>query len=571
MAYKKLWEPARVREVLTTESRQKARALFLQTHRPFQRIRLDFSKEGQAAGCFITEEELRALVQAGRIDAHNRLFLIVGEAGSGKSELCQWLEYRADESRHLAVHIPRSMTSAAHVTALLRERLGTPAAAAASSRAPLRDQAAYVALSAVVLLYEHMPPALHPPDRWAELLRSEPLQQLLIEHLSAAAAGHWAHTLLGSEQDVAALCASNALAVAAAQLPAVAQALRRLLGRALEQTLWLGDVRALLSSLSEQAIARGQRPLLLLEDITAFQLLGDRLLDHLLDLSSGHIDAVIGITTGYERSRLAEVALTNDLTHVHHRLTARCVLTDEQGRAYGFEDDLIAFTRGYLQAIRGQRRATSPFGDGLYPFTETALQRSLLALHEEGNPRQTPRLFLEHVLGAALLSDDTPPQALDRSAYLIRPPLLCRSDHADPALQSLLRWYGEARERHIVLDAKIARAFGVAIPADLLVDGRVQVERAYVPQIASITPATPGWQTELRELQTWLSNGGLYPSREILKRGIERVLLSLGDPRALSSPHALSLTKAEIYYSRGDEYLPIVLGRESGDQPSSEA
>lgn len=571
MAYKKLWDAARVREVLTTESRQKARALFLQTHRPFQRMRLDFSKEGQAAGSFITEEELRALVQAGPLDAHNRLFLIVGEAGSGKSELCQWLEYSADPARHLAVHIPRSMTSAAHVTALLRERLGTASAHAAPGRAPLSDQAAYVAHSAVVLLYEHAPPALAPLDRWAELLRADPLRQLLLEHLSAAATGNWSHMLLGAEQAVAELCDDGNLPVNPAQLPAVAQALRRLLGRALEQTLWLGDVRALLTSLSEQAIASGRRPLLLLEDITAFQLLGDRLLDHLLDLSSGHSDAVIGITTGYERSRLAEVALSNDLTHVHHRLTARCVLTDEQGRAYGFEDDLVDFTRGYLHAVRGQRRTAPPFGNGLYPFTETALHRALLALHEEGNPRQTPRLFLEHVLGAALLSADTPPQALDRSAYLIRPPLLCRSDIADPALQSLLRWYGEASERHIWLDTNIADAFGVAIPSSLLTDGMIQVERAYVPQVVSITPTAAGWQTELRELQTWLSDGGLYPSREILKRGIERVLLSLGDPRSLSSPHSLSLIKAEIYYSRGDEYLPIVLGRESGDQPSSEA
>src|SRR5690349_4259076 len=119
MIYQKLWDDARIREVLTTESRQKARELFLQTHRPFQRIRLDFSKEDGCAGVFITEEDLRLRVQSGPLSAHNRLFLIVGEAGSGKSELCQWLEYTADLDHRLPIHIPRSMTSAAHVVRLL--------------------------------------------------------------------------------------------------------------------------------------------------------------------------------------------------------------------------------------------------------------------------------------------------------------------------------------------------------------------------------------------------------------------------------------------------------------------
>jgi hypothetical protein len=47
-------------------------------------------------------------------------------------------------------------------------------------------------------------------------------------------------------------------------------------------------------------------------------LLGDQLLDYLLDLTSGHFDAVIGITTGYDRTCLASAALMGDLTYVHH-------------------------------------------------------------------------------------------------------------------------------------------------------------------------------------------------------------------------------------------------------------
>lgn len=572
MVYLKLWDAERVRAVLTTESRQKTRELFLQTHQPFRRIRLDFCKESGAVGGFITEDDLRAIVQAGPLNAHNRLFLISGEAGSGKSELCQWLEYTTDHDLRMPIHIPRSMTSAAHVAALLREKIGGDIVRPALQRVPLETQAEYIALSAVILLYEQSSPVLTPLDRYADLLASLPLKRAIAAHLRAAAEGVWAHALLGDTAEVAELCSEHALNIPPEQLQVVTRALRHLLGRALEQTLWLGDVRALLASLSECAVARGRRPLLLLEDVTAFQLLGDRLLDHLLDLTSGHFDAVIGVTTGYERTRLTSATQMGDLTHVHHRLQGRCVLTDEQGRAYGFEDDLIAFTRGYLRAVRGVAPTQVPFGDDLYPFTETALRRALAALHEEGSPRQTPRLFLEHVLGTALLASDIPPVIFDQSPYLLRPPTHFRRDSVgDARLQSLLRWYGEIGDRSIVLDHTIAEAMGVPVPPHLLIDGQVQAQRAYVPQLPEQAAISPDWQLELRELQAWLSNGGIYPSRETLKRGIERALLSLGDPRALGSPHSLSLAKAEIVYARGDERLPIVLGRESGDQPSTEA
>lgn len=574
MIYPTCWEAARVREVLTTESRQKARELFLHTHRPFRRIRVDFCKDG-AADTFIDERRLAEIVAAGRLDAHNRLFFVVGEAGSGKSELCQWLEYTADPARHIPVHIPRSMTSAAHVAALLRRALAA-ADVTALRRTPLATQAAHAALSATVLLYEQAAPELTPADRWADLLAGAALRAALEAHLAAAATDAGGAVL--TDQQVEALCREVGLAVRPSDLPEVARALRRLLERALEQTLWLGDLRDLLARLSQRAVAAGRRPLLLLEDITAFQLLGDRLLDYLLDLSGGHFDAVIGITTGYERTQIAGATLAHDLTHIHHRLRARFVLTDEQGRAYGLEEDLVEFARGYLRAIK-RGCQTCPLRDGcdavfgpdLYPFTETALRRSFRSLQEEGNPRQTPRLFLEHVLGAALLGEQPPPQTLDRSAFLLRPPDLFRSDEIpDPALQSLMRWYGDVGDDTVALDARIAARWEVAVPPERCAGGVLRLPRAYVVLPRGGAPSAPDWQQDLRDLQRWLGEGGPYPSRETLKRGVEQVLLGLGDPRALGSPDSLAQSRAEVVYARGDERIPIALGRGSGDLPGGD-
>ncbi|PDW02619.1 hypothetical protein, partial [Candidatus Viridilinea mediisalina] len=74
------WQPNLIRQVLTTESRQKARALFLQTHRPLRQVRVDFCKDAPLAGQFVGEEAIYALLAAGALDADNRLFLLLGEA-----------------------------------------------------------------------------------------------------------------------------------------------------------------------------------------------------------------------------------------------------------------------------------------------------------------------------------------------------------------------------------------------------------------------------------------------------------------------------------------------------------
>lgn len=568
------WDPALVRQVLTTESRQKARELFMRTHRPFRQIRVDFCKERDLAGRFVGEEEVYDLIAGGPLDSDNRLFLVVGEAGAGKSELCQWLEYRAEPARRLAIHVPRSMTSAAHVAALLRRALGL-AGAPVLRRTPVGTQARHVALSATVLLYEQGDPALAPVTAWEALLDSPAMRSAIAEHLTAAARAETRHELLTSAQGFEPPPPLDAAALAAGW-----PALRRLVAQALEQSLWLGDLRETLRQISEAAVAGGVRPLLLLEDVTAFRILGDRLLDYLLDLTSGRFDAVIGATTGFERTQLAAATLAGDLTHVHHRLRARLALTDDHGRAYGLDEDVVELARGYLRAIRSLHVETpelaaydSVFGDCLYPFTETALRRAFAALQEEGSPRQTPRLFLEHVIGAALLSGGAPPEALDRSAYLATPPALFRPDEApEPALRDLLRWYGQVGEDAVTLDPRIAEAWGVAAPPELLRDGLLRVARAYVaPAEGAPAPASPEWQQELRELQRWLERGGLYPSRETLKRGVERALFALGDPRSLASPDSLSVSRAELIYARGDERIPIALARGSGDQPVTRA
>jgi hypothetical protein len=120
----------------------------------------------------------------------------------------------------------------------------------------------------------------------------------------------------------------------------------------------------------------------------------------------------------------------------------------------------------------------------------------------------------------------------------------------------------------VTLDRRIADFWAIPVPESLCYAGQVRVNRTYLVRPLDAPTVDGHWEQELRELQRWLTDGGLYPSRETLKRGIEHVLLQLGDPRVLTSPDSLALAHAEIYYARGDERLPIFLEGSSGDQPS---
>lgn len=571
MTYIQTWSTERVHEVMTTESRQKSPALFLSTHRPIKRIRVDFCKE-RATADFIGEHEVRDIIHSGHLDDDNRLFFIVGEAGCGKSEICQWLEYTADPATRIAVHIPRSMTTALGVARLLRAQLGLITRGVLHA-APVDTQAQLITLAALTHWYETGSPDLPTTQPWERILNAPAIIQAVADYLRLESE-RTPSAFIVDNATLSAVCESEELRLDDRALETALKAIDGLLVHAMERMLWAGDVRALLRNLSELAVESGRRPLLLIEDITAFQTFGDVLLDYLLDLTSGHMDAVIGVTTGFERSQLPRATLSGDLTHVHHRLRARFVLTDEHGCAYGLEEDLVEFARAYLRATKDTnpdvvaQRTPLGFDPDLYPFTATALRRAFMQLEEDGNPRQTPRLFIEHVLAAVLLASDPPSTTLDASRYLRRPPTHVRREATSNAeLGSIVRWYADVDENVVTLDARIPSAWGIPAPAETIYGDLLVFPRAYVARTSETPQPTAERDRELAELQRWLDQGGLYPSRETLKRAVERALRDVGDPRSLGSPASNSQNSAEFYYARGEERLPIILVDASGDVP----
>ncbi len=568
MRYTHFWDRYRVLQVLTTESRQKRRELFLSTHFPFKKIFVDFYKDLGISGVFIHEKELMDIMHFIPQVEGNRIFFIVGESGSGKSEICQWIEYNIDPERFFPVHIPKSMTNSIHF-AILLNRVVESCSLRPLRRTPIDVLTRHIIASAIVLLYETRGYDFRPFEKWVKFVESDEIYHLITIYLRDILSKDHASPLF-HDDEVISLLSRYGLDPCSSLVE-----FRKIFEKAIEKSLWLTDIRLLVSDISSVASRQGRRLLLLFDDITQSHLMIEGLFDFLFDLTCGNMSVVFGVTSGFERNIPANLMQIGDLTSIRQRLRGRFVLTDEDGRSYGLEDDLVGFTRAYLSEIGIDHSLLmrepfySAFSNGLYPFTETALRRAFFSLREDGVSRQTPRLFLEQVIAPALLSETPPPVTFDQSIYLHTPPLLFRTDEIpDPTLRSLIRWYGEIHDDAITLDVRIAEAWDIPLPEHACQEFVYRIPRLYVSPAPEIA-AHSDWQQKLIELQTWLDRGGMYPSRETLKRGIERVILAFGDPRVLGNPVATAPDRAYIAYARGDERLPICLGRDSGDQPAT--
>ena len=74
------------------------------------KIKVEFCKDLAPKKEFVSQEDILRFLIASKPSDWNRIFLLVGETGSGKSELCQWLEYEVPLETHVPIHISRSDT-----------------------------------------------------------------------------------------------------------------------------------------------------------------------------------------------------------------------------------------------------------------------------------------------------------------------------------------------------------------------------------------------------------------------------------------------------------------------------
>ncbi|MGV3524196.1 MAG: hypothetical protein ACO1RX_08230 [Candidatus Sericytochromatia bacterium] len=592
------WDTIEIESYFTVESRQKDKDVFLKTHLPMERILVDFCRDSVTKhGDFIGESWILEHLLKGNLNRENRIFFIVGETGCGKSELCQWLEYQMSDtnSNRVPIHISRSTTHINEISQILSNYLPLDHPARWQGnwlnlqQIPLQTLRTYLQTSLEIRALGH--PYLTPEEKQAcsYVIQAQAFQDFLGESLLHFDEAYEPH--FGLRQELDFLPQSRYEAVLGGLLDKENlvlpsrhySLLREWLLSSLREILQIGSLQQMLKGISQACLEQGKRPVLILEDITTFGFLRDDLFDYLFDLSSGHFDALIGLTTGFERTQLNWIVSQDDLTHLRERLAGRFLLSGDEGETYFLNGDQpVQLVKRYLQAVKHHvPEKIESYFDGLYPLTPALIQRIYQHLMEEGNPKHTPRLLLNFLLRDLLLSEFPPHLFLEKAhPYLNLPVVHFRVDHlCEMGMLQLLRWYGIETDEGVGVPLHLVDFWGYEIPREWVKGNMVEVPRLRISTIAkhqfgaekAFENVQEDWEMALGDLQNWLTDDHVFPSREALKRGIDKWFRNFSDVRAIGHEMGIASQADSLYYTRSGEFLPVRLVGRSGDfQPPAD-
>jgi len=121
------------RPFITSEAHTKKKTpeQFKETHVDIDRIYAENLTPLGVSGEFVTQEDVLNAITASSLDDPNRIFILRGEPGSGKSQLCEWTKYQINgygeddegiEDR-VALHVSRSQTRMDQILDILTEPL----------------------------------------------------------------------------------------------------------------------------------------------------------------------------------------------------------------------------------------------------------------------------------------------------------------------------------------------------------------------------------------------------------------------------------------------------------------
>lgn len=597
--YPKNWDSDAVKKYFAQESRQKNRSEFDRTHVPIERIKLEqdqlFSSLLGKETEFINESEALEGIIDSELKDPNRLFFVVGEAGCGKSELCQWLEYRVEEQRekadgndftHQEILIPRNVREPKEVIQILGDHLGKDFEDA-RLLSELPPEGVYQQTRGTIINQ-----FTKEEDATVEFLQDKNFKQTLKENLSSYMGNFEEEMGLEFEPVTQEQISSF--------LEDYPEARREHEGRpnppesilydkiksgaekAIQDMLELGDIKPLLSELNEEFQNRNQRPVLIIEDLTGFTIYEHEILSFFSDLQNANWDVVIGVTTG--RDQKLSQGLREDQQNretINDRTQARLVLTEQTGEGSQTlfleqEDVHIKLAKKYLDAIKQEsdkefpeevseyvERIDEDF-DGVYPFNKRFLDQVYENLREGNNKKKTPRIYLKFVLEDLLDSENPPFQHIN---------ILDRVELTDSGIdpdynkedKDLIRWYGELEDDILIVPDTIPKVFDVDSDGKAPTFGSDRRKRRD-PE----TEPDPGKDEKLHELEKdlrhWLEGKKDFNKTESLESGAERVLTFFYDnPNSLVRDEASSRS-GYISWDKGGATVPVHV--DNGDEPN---
>lgn len=461
------WDDEVVRTYLTATAQQKDDPkTFYDTHLDIDQIYAKFLPRYQDE--FVTQEEFRDELVDSPIDADIRTFIIRGETGSGKSQLCQWLDHELagkGESEgapdRIPLHIKANQTNIEHIISTLAEPLGEDP----EIRQVTELDAGKVA-EAIITNLEANPGQKLADANIDRIIQKGNLQSMLASNIEDYQRGldegdetDFDPNLISKEdyRDIALALGTDSIFHENKQV--FRQALRDEIHRHFSHVIGVDDFQGQLRDYAQRYVEElDKRPVIICEDVTTFSVLKEQLLDQIIQVESATYDIVLGYTTGFEQDDLQD-ALGNRgdedaLTYLQDRSEGYLSLTQD-GIAYFLNNSLsVDLVHKYMDVIKresgaGINESTEAAFDGLHPFNRAFIQMAYDRLLEDGSPRRTPRVLLQKVVRRVLFSGDPPYKVVDKNPNVDNQVTPIDPGSYSNQVQKLATWYGyrdEVRE-----------------------------------------------------------------------------------------------------------------------------
>ncbi|ODR80172.1 hypothetical protein BG842_02730 [Haladaptatus sp. W1] len=519
------WDRDVVEKFIKPESQQKSPDVFRETHVEIDKIRAEILRPHNGDDAFVTEAEFRDAVLSSDLKDDNRIFIVKGEVGSGKSHLCQWLEYEINgyedgggtDDEHVAIHISRSNTRLDEILEILHEPIDKEYEEVSDVSSLDPQEVADFIIQGLRTFYKDKG-ALRSFDLEI-FLESRPnaddFRTTLVENIEEYQASvdqenqeQNIQEYLLSREDYGRVCLSAFGETKREDevYPVVRRAVHDLLTR----NIGIEDFKRELEDISDAYVEAGKRPVLICEDLTTFSVLKDDLLDHIFELSSGHYDVIMGWTTGWERENIDDALSTSEdsLTYMKQRTQGYLSMTADNGQAYFLEGRSapVVLVRAYLDAIKRHSVAAADIPeevfDNIYPFNEAFVRHVYANLIQDGNLQQTPRILLVHVIAECLTSDVPPFKAIQNNSYVRqRPYLIGINEHSTPCLE-LTQWYALKHQGQLWLPAIVFEIYDVDTHGGVVRDGNVFFEMSFAAGDVTVIERVPGSEVVIESERT---------------------------------------------------------------------
>jgi len=480
------WDDQQVDHFITSEAHTKKKTpeQFKETHVDIDRIYAENLTPLGVSGEFVTQENVLNAITASSLDDPNRIFILRGEPGSGKSQLCEWIKYQINGYRkddkgienRVALHVSRSQTRMDQILDILTEPLDVD-----TDVRNINDLNPDDAAAAIVEYLRGIWSTEHLSDEEIRELTDARGGKGDLREIFAKNIREYQEALDSRDENPdfnlltrrdyrnlrLQLSFGNKLTENKDVLYSV---LKNEAHEYLSRNL-VGDFKELLQEYSQRYQNQGIRPTLICEDLTTFSVLKEQLLDHIFELGSSSFDIVLGWTIGWEQDNINDALAREDAaTYMKGRSEGYLTMTDEDGEAYFLDDDAsVALARSYLNAIKrnsnveGAPDKIEEAFDDLYPFNERFIHVAYRQLNDEGSNRKTPRLLLLRVVKHCLKSSWPPYEAMKSNSFVDTPTFEIGMKY-DQIYQDVSRWYGVPVDDGIGVKVSILETFNIDLP-----------------------------------------------------------------------------------------------------------